>query len=93
MLAEVPGSWKERKILLLPLRHEIESFQDIFIKNTSSFRYFKCHSHRLLLDGKKTFLTETAEEHEREQERSKEERRTFLAVMSKYPHTSLKCNF
>lgn len=29
MLAEVPGSWKELKILLLPFRHEIENSQDI----------------------------------------------------------------
>lgn len=29
MLVEVPGSWKELKILLLPFRHEIENSQDI----------------------------------------------------------------
>jgi hypothetical protein len=28
MLAEVPGSWQELKILLLPFRHEIEKSQD-----------------------------------------------------------------
>lgn len=29
MLAEVPGSWKEPKILLLPFRHETENSQGI----------------------------------------------------------------
>lgn len=29
MLAEVPGSWREPKILLLPFRHETENSQDI----------------------------------------------------------------
>lgn len=28
-LAEVPGSWKELKILLLPFRHETGNSQDI----------------------------------------------------------------
>lgn len=29
MLAEVPGSWKELKILLLPFRYKTENSQDI----------------------------------------------------------------
>lgn len=57
MLAEVPGSWKELKILLLPFRYKTENSQDI------SHEHFPLqilhHSHQLLLDSMKTFLTDS----------------------------------